>query len=66
MTEHSDTAKNVIDIIAPLAAIGSFLELISPVFGLIGAVLALMRIVEMITGKDFVDLIRRKKDASSE
>jgi L-lactate permease len=66
MTEHSDTAKNVIDIIAPLAAIGSFLELISPVFGLIGAILALMRIAEMVTGKDFVDLIGRKKDASNE
>ena len=66
MTEHSDTAKNVIDVIAPLAAIGSFLELISPVFGLIGAILAVMRIAEMVTGKDFVDLIRRKKDAVDE
>jgi L-lactate permease len=66
MTEHSDTAKNVIDVIAPLAAIGSFLELISPVFGLIGAILAVMRIAEMVTGKDFVDLIRKKKDAVDE
>jgi hypothetical protein len=66
MTEHSDTAKNVIDVIAPLAAIGSFLELISPVFGFIGAILALMRIAEMVTGKDFVDLIRKKKDAVDE
>lgn len=63
MTEHHDTLKNVIDVIAPLAAIGSFLEVISPVFGLIGAVLALMRIAEMVTGKNFVDLIRRNKDA---
>jgi hypothetical protein len=63
MTEHQDTVKNVIDIVAPLAAIGSFLEVISPVFGLIGAVLALMRITEMVTGKDFVDLIRKKSDA---
>ena len=63
MTEHHDTFKNIIDVIAPLAAIGSFLEVISPVFGLIGAVLALMRIAEMVTGKDFVDLIRKKKDA---
>jgi hypothetical protein len=61
MTEHHDTFKNIIDVIAPLAAIGSFLEVISPVFGLIGAVLALMRIAEMVTGKDFVDLIRKKK-----
>lgn len=63
MTEHHDTLKNIIDVIAPLAAIGSFLEVISPVFGLIGAVLAVMRIAEMVTGKDFVDLIRKKKDA---
>jgi hypothetical protein len=63
MTEHHDTLKNVIDVVAPLAAIGAFLEVISPVFGLIGAVLALMRIAEMVTGKDFVDLIRRNKDA---
>jgi len=63
MTEHTDTVKNFIDVFAPLAAIGSFLELISPIFGLIGAILALMRIAEMVTGKDFVDLIRRKKDA---
>ena len=63
MTENHDTLKNIIDIVAPLAAIGSFLEVISPVFGLIGAVLALMRIAEMVTGKNFVDLIRRKKDA---
>ena len=66
MTEHHDTLKNIIDVVAPLAAIGSFFEVISPVFGLIGAVLALMRIAEMVTGKDFVDLIRKKKDAVDE
>jgi hypothetical protein len=66
MTEHNDTLKNIIDVVAPLAAIGSFLEVISPVFGLIGAVLALMRIAEMVTGKDFIDLIRKKKDAVDE
>ena len=63
MTDYNDTIKNTIDVVAPLAAIGSFLEVISPVFGLIGAVLALMRIAEMVTGKNFVDLIRKKKDA---
>ena len=63
MTEHNDTLKHVIDVVAPIAAIGSFFEMISPMFGFIGAVLALMRIAEMVTGKDFVDLIRKKKDA---
>jgi len=66
MNEHHETIKNVIDVFAPLAAIGSFFEVISPVFGFIGAVLALMRIAEMVTGKDFVDLIRKKKDAVDE
>jgi uncharacterized membrane protein len=61
MTDHHETIKNTIGVVAPLAAIGSFLEVISPVFGLIGAVLALMRIAEMITGKNFVDLIQKKK-----
>jgi hypothetical protein len=63
MTEHHDTLKNAIDIFAPIAAIGAFLEFISPVFGLIGAVLALMRIAEMVTGKPFSELIRKKPDA---
>jgi hypothetical protein len=63
MTEHQDTAKNIIDVVASFAAIGAFFELLSPVFGFIGAVLALMRIAEMVTGKSFVELIRGKKDA---
>lgn len=63
MTEHHDTVKHIIDVVAPLAAIGSFFEVISPVFGFIGAVLALMRIAEMVSGKNFAELIRGKKDA---
>jgi len=42
-------------------AISSFLQLLTPIFGLIGAVWTLMRIAEMITGKAFAELIRRKK-----
>jgi hypothetical protein len=61
MNEHSDTIKNTIDVLAPLAAIGSFLELISPVFGFIGAILALMRIVEMVTGKNFSEIFKKNK-----
>ena len=63
MNDYHDTVKHIIDVVAPIAAIGSFFEVISPMFGFIGAVLALMRIAEMVTGKDFVDLIRKKKDA---
>ena len=61
MGQHQETMKNTLDIVSVFAAIGSFLELLTPVFGLIGAVWTLMRIAEMIAGKPFVELIRRKK-----
>jgi len=66
MTQTHDTAKSVIDLVSVVAAIGSFLELLTPIFGLIGAVWTLMRIAEMVTGKPFSELIGRKKpDASN-
>ena len=66
MTQTQDTVKNVIDLVSVVAAIGSFLELLTPIFGLIGAVWTLMRIAEMVTGKPFSELVGRKKpDASN-
>ena len=61
MSQNPDTLKNTVDILSVFAAIGSFLQLLTPMFGLIGAVWTLMRIAEMITGKPFAELIRRKK-----
>ena len=61
MSENHDAIKNTLDVISAVAAIGSFLDLFTSVFGLIGAVWTVMRIVEMITGKPFSELIRRKK-----
>ncbi len=67
MSQNHDTVKNALDILSVFAAIGSFLQLLTPVFGLIGAVWTLMRIAEMVSGKAFADLIRRKKaDAEQE
>jgi hypothetical protein len=69
MTQHTDVVKNTLDIVSVFAAIGSFLQLLTPVFGLIGAVWTLMRIAEMITGKPFFEIVRRKKvdvDAGNE
>ena len=62
MTEQHENIKNVLDVVAVFTALGSFLEVITPVFGLIGAVVGLMRIYEMATGKDFHTLFKRKKD----
>ena len=61
MSEHQDTVKHTLDFIAAVAAISSFLNVLTPVFGLIGAVWTLMRIAEMVSGKPFAELIRRKK-----
>jgi hypothetical protein len=61
MTTNSDTVKNTLDIVSVFAAIGSFLEMFTPIFGLIGAIWTLMRIAEMIAGKPFAEIIRRKK-----
>jgi hypothetical protein len=61
MGQNHEAMKNTLDIVSVFAAIGSFLELLTPVFGLIGAVWTLMRITEMITGKPFAEIIRRKK-----
>jgi len=61
MSNTHDTVKNTLDVVSVFATIGSFLEMLTPVFGLIGAVWTLMRIAEMVTGKPFAELIRRKK-----
>ena len=60
--DKHELVKNVADIVSVFATIGSFLQVITPLFGLIGAVWTLMRIAEMVTGKPFDQIIRRKKD----
>jgi hypothetical protein len=67
MTSQHETVKNTLDIVSMVATIGSFLEMFTPIFGLIGAVWTVMRIIEMIVGKPFAEIIRRKKpDAINE
>lgn len=59
--DKHELVKNAADIVSVVATIGSFLQVITPLFGLIGAVWTLMRIAEMVTGKPFNEIIRRKK-----
>jgi len=67
MTQNHDTVKNTLDILSVFATIGSFLQMLTPVFGFIGAVWTVMRIAEMVAGKPFAEIIRRKKpDAKQE
>jgi hypothetical protein len=62
MTEKTEAVKNVLDFVAVFTAIGSFLQILTPVFGLIGAIVGVMRIYEMATGKEFSMLWRKKAD----
>ena len=62
MTDHTDSVKNVLDFVAVFTAIGSFLNLLNPLFVLIGAIVGVMRIYEMSTGKEFSSLWRKKRD----
>ena len=66
MTEQTDNVKNVLDLVAVFTTLGTFLNLLTPVFGLIGAVVGVMRIYEMATGKEFSTLFRKKKDDDAE
>ena len=66
MSQHHDTVKNTLDIMAAIAAISSFLQLLTPVFGLIGAVWTLMRIAEMITGKTISQMLGRKEKSDAQ
>jgi flagellar motor component MotA len=61
MSEHHDTVKNLLDIVAVFTTFGAFVDMLSPWFGLIGAIVGVMRIVEMATGKPFSEAFRRKK-----
>ena len=63
MTDTHNTVKDILDVAAIFSTIGAFLEWVSPVFGLIGAIVGVMRIVEMATGKSFAEVIKWKKKA---
>ena len=66
MAEQTDSVRNVLDFVAVFTAVGSFLQLLTPVFGLIGAIVGVMRIYEMVTGKEFSSLWRKKRDDDAE
>ncbi len=62
MSEHHDTVKNTLDVLSAGTAFLAFLNVLSPLFGLIATVWTLMRIAEMVTGKQFAEIIRKKKE----
>ena len=65
-TNNAEMGKQVLDVVSVIAAIGSWLNMFTPIFGLIGATWTVMRIAEMVTGKPFHELIRRKQSEQSD
>ena len=64
--ENVETIKHVADGIAAVTAIGTLMQLLPSVAALFTIVWTGMRITEMVAGKPFAELIRRKKDAVDE
>ena len=64
MSEHTEAVKNTMDVVAVVSTVGAFLDVFTPIFALIGAIVGVMRIVEMATGKNFSELLpwNKKKD----
>ena len=64
--ENVDTIKHVADGVAAVTAIGTLMQLLPAVAALFTIVWTGMRITEMVAGKPFAELIRRKKNAVDE
>ena len=63
--ENVETLKHVADGVAAVTAIGTLMQLLPSVAALFTIVWTGMRITEMVAGKPFADIIRRKKDSSN-
>ena len=61
--ENVETIKHVADGVAAVTAVGTMMQLLPAVAALFTIVWTGMRIIEMIAGKPFADIIRRKKDS---
>ena len=62
LSENHDVVKQTMDVLSAGTAFLSFLNMLSPMFGLVAMVWTLMRIAEMVTGKPFAEIIRKKKE----
>ena len=64
--DKHEMIKNVADVASVAATLGAWLQMLTPLFGLIGATWTVMRIAEMVSGKAFHQLIGRKRSEQSE
>ena len=61
--ENVETIKHVADGVAAVTAIGTLMQLLPSVAALFTIVWTGMRITEMVAGKPFAEIIRKKKNS---
>jgi hypothetical protein len=61
MTQHSEQVKTALDIASVFTAFGAFFDMLPTIAALFSIVWTGMRMAEMVTGKPFNELIKRKK-----
>jgi len=61
MTQHSEQIKTALDIASVFTAFGAFFDMLPTIAALFSIVWTGMRMAEMVTGKPFNELIKRKK-----
>lgn len=61
MNGHHDTAKHVLDWISIATALGALVDVLPALAAGLSVIWSLMRITEMVVGKPFAEIIRRKK-----
>ena len=61
MTQHSEQVKTALDIASVFTAFGAFFDMLPTIAALFSIVWTGMRMAEMVTGKPFNELFKRKK-----
>ena len=61
MTHTAEQTKTVLDIASLFTAFGAFFQVLPAIAAIFSIVWTAMRIAEMVSGKPFSELIKRKK-----
>jgi hypothetical protein len=62
MTQHTEITKSAVDGLSVITAFATLFQVLPAIAALFSIVWTGMRIIEMITGKPFSEIIKRKDD----
>jgi hypothetical protein len=61
MTQHTEQVKTALDVASVFTAFGTFFQMLPAIAALFSIAWTAMRIAEMVSGRPFSELIKRKK-----